>query len=264
MAGFTKLFNSILQSTIWTEPNETRILWITMLAMSDKFGCVNASIPGLARTAGISIEETELALKRFQEPDAYSRTKDHEGRRVEEIEGGWRLLNHSKYRALMSVEERREYNRVKQAERRASLSKNVKPRQQKSMTISNVSTLPDADADTEAVEKNSVLLKNPEFAKEWMEFVKSRKAMKKPMTDRAQELVLKRLEEHPDKALAGLRMAIERGWQGFKWEWTEDRRNGNKPAPSAESAPPGYFRDKTSGRLTKDLGSPHWENEAQA
>lgn len=151
MAGFTKLFNSILHSTIWTEPNETRILWITLLAMSDKFGCVNASIPGLSRMAGITLEETEKGLKRFQEPDPYSRTPEFEGRRIEPIEGGWKLLNHGKYRALMSAEERREYNRLKQKEYRQKKSANVKQCQSRSMTVSNVSTLPEADTEAKKI-----------------------------------------------------------------------------------------------------------------
>ena len=120
MAGFTKLFNSILDSTIWQEPNETRLLWITMLAMSDARGEVQASIPGLARRAGITIDECEAGLVTLTEPDRYSRTTDHEGRRIAKIDGGWRLLNHGRYRELLSTEERREYNRKKQAEWRAT------------------------------------------------------------------------------------------------------------------------------------------------
>lgn len=122
MPGFTKLFNSILHSTIWSESNDTRILWITMLAMSDRNGCVNASVPGLARMAGITVEETQASLAKFQEPDQFSRTSDFEGRRIKVIDGGWHLLNHGKYREMLSTEERREYNRKKQAERRQKLS----------------------------------------------------------------------------------------------------------------------------------------------
>ena len=48
MSGYTKLFNSILASTVWSEPNETRIVWITLLAMADKNGIIEGSVPGLA------------------------------------------------------------------------------------------------------------------------------------------------------------------------------------------------------------------------
>lgn len=157
MAGFTKLFNSILHSTIWSEPDHVRILWITMLAMSNKHGEVESSIPGLARMAGKSIEETEDAIQRFLSPDSYSRTPDNEGRRIQTIVGGWLLLNHSKYRALLSAEERKEYNRKKQAERRAKLAQSVNDT---SITVNDnqqCQHIPEADTDTEA---NTVIPKD--------------------------------------------------------------------------------------------------------
>lgn len=109
--NFVKLFSSITESTVWCEPHATRIVWITMLAMADSRGRVSASVPGLANRARVSIEECEQALQRFQEPDSYSRTIDHDGRRIERIDGGWRLLNYSKYRDLRDDESRREYQR---------------------------------------------------------------------------------------------------------------------------------------------------------
>jgi hypothetical protein len=108
---FTKLFSSITESTIWCEPSETRIVWITMLAMSDKEGRIWGSIPGLANRAQVSVDAVEKALEKFLSPDNYSRTPDNEGRRIEPIDGGWRLLNHAKYRALRDSEERKEYKR---------------------------------------------------------------------------------------------------------------------------------------------------------
>jgi len=121
---FTKLFSSITASTIWCEDSDIRVVWITMLAMCDKNGNVYASIPGLAKYASVPIENAEKALKKFMSPDPYSRTKDHEGRRIEEIEGGWRLLNHGKYRAIRNEEERRAYKTEKQREYR-NKNKNV-------------------------------------------------------------------------------------------------------------------------------------------
>jgi hypothetical protein len=148
---FTKLFNSILDSTIWQEPLETKVTWITMLAMADRNGEVHASIPGLAKRAGVTIPQCEAALACLASPDPYSRTKDNEGRRIEAIDGGWTLLNHGKYRALLSKEERREYNRRKQAEYRAR-RKNVNDM---SITVNHSeqnahSTEAEAEAEAEA------------------------------------------------------------------------------------------------------------------
>jgi hypothetical protein len=76
-----------------------------MLALSDQNGEVHASIPGLARLAGIDIQSTEKAIESFLSPDPYSRTPDNEGRRIAKIDGGWELLNHAKYRKMASKED---------------------------------------------------------------------------------------------------------------------------------------------------------------
>jgi hypothetical protein len=115
---FTKLFSSLTDSTIWAEDNDTRILWITMLAMADKTGYIGASIPGLAARARISIEATERALAKFMAPDPYSRSKDNDGRRIEEADRGWILLNYQRYRDMRDEEARREYERVRKREQR--------------------------------------------------------------------------------------------------------------------------------------------------
>lgn len=105
MPNYTKLFNSIVTSTIWTEDDKTRIVWITMLALSDQNGEVHASIPGLSRLSAVPIEDVERALEKFVSPDPYSRTPDNEGRRIAKIDGGWELLNHAKYRKMASKED---------------------------------------------------------------------------------------------------------------------------------------------------------------
>ena len=112
--AFTKLFGELLSSSVWQEPAETRLVWVTMLAMADQNGEVMASVPGLAKLAGVSIEECEAAIVCFLSPDRYSRTKDFDGRRIVEIDGGWELLNHSKYRKKKSKEELREQRNARQ------------------------------------------------------------------------------------------------------------------------------------------------------
>lgn len=123
MTGYTKLAASILQSSIWSEDDRTRIVWITLLAMANQHGEVLASIPGVARMAGVPIADAEMALRRFLSPDPYSRTPDKEGRRLEAIEGGWVLVNHAKYRAAFS----REDQKAKTAERVARHRAKAKP-----------------------------------------------------------------------------------------------------------------------------------------
>lgn len=152
MAGYTKLFGSIIHSTIWREPDHVRLVWVTMLALADKDGSVEASVPGLADVARVSLDQCLDALDRFQKPDRFSRNKAAEGRRIEEIPGGWQLLNHSHYRRLMSEEERRARDAERKRNQRAS-----KARPQASENVREVShseaeaeAAPDADAKSKA------------------------------------------------------------------------------------------------------------------
>jgi hypothetical protein len=118
--SFTKLVSSITESSVWDEDHATRIVWITMLAKVNKNGYVGASIPGLARLARVTIAECEAALAKFKAPDPYSRTPDHEGRRIADAPRGWVLLNHPSFRNKRSPEEKREYDRNRLAEKRAA------------------------------------------------------------------------------------------------------------------------------------------------
>lgn len=147
MPNYTKLFNSIITSTIWTEDDKTRIVWITMLAIADQNGEIQGSIPGLARLAGVSIEDTETALEKFLSPDQYSRTPDHDGKRICKIDGGWELLNHAKYRKMASLADQKEANAKRQKRHR---DRNA------TVTLCNVSVTEEtykaeAEADAEAI-----------------------------------------------------------------------------------------------------------------
>jgi len=118
MTGYTKLFSSIVASTIWREDDKTRIVWITMLALSDRDGFVAGSIPRLADLARVTVADCEQAIGKLQQPDKYSRTPDHDGRRIEVIDGGWFILNRAKYRDLIPDEQRRERDRIRQRRHR--------------------------------------------------------------------------------------------------------------------------------------------------
>lgn len=117
---FTKLFSSITESTVWCEPDRVRIVWIAMLAMADSKGRVWASVPGLANRARVPVEDAQDAINRFLSPDPYSRTPDFDGRRIEPIDGGWRLLNHAKYRQIRDDEAAKESKRNYINKRRAA------------------------------------------------------------------------------------------------------------------------------------------------
>lgn len=158
MIGYTKLFGSIVASTIWREDNETRIVWITMLALKTRDHTVQASIPGLAVFAGVSISGCQRALAKLSAPDEFSRTQENEGRRIVAIDGGWKILNGEKYRQKMNSDDRREYLREKQAEWRKNHPKrNDEVNNSKLGSTSSTHTEEDteakADTDTESQTK---------------------------------------------------------------------------------------------------------------
>lgn len=111
MTGYTKLFSSIVASTIWREDDKTRIVWITMLALKNERHVVEASVPGLADLARVSLEECQAALEKLASPDKWSRNKENDGRRIAVVQGGWKILNGEYYRHQMSAEDKRAYQR---------------------------------------------------------------------------------------------------------------------------------------------------------
>lgn len=112
MAGYTKVFGSLLTSTIWRESQATRLVWITMLLMKNREQVVDSSVPGLADMAKVSLEECLAALEVLKAPDKWSRTKEHEGRRIVEVPGGWKILNGAAYRDSLTAEDVKEANRI--------------------------------------------------------------------------------------------------------------------------------------------------------
>lgn len=118
--SYSKLFSSITTSTIWAEPDHVRIVWITMLAMSDRFGYVGSSVPGLAQMARVSVDKTRQALACFLAPDPDSRTKDHDGRRIEVADRGWQILNYTAFRKRLDAEAAKERKRQWWRENRGS------------------------------------------------------------------------------------------------------------------------------------------------
>lgn len=109
---YNKLFSSILDSSIWLEPNPTRIVWITLLATMDEDGfCRFAKIENLRARARVSMPEAEKAISALEDPDGEAGEQDFDGRRIERVPGGWLVLNAAKYRDLVTRAVNREQTR---------------------------------------------------------------------------------------------------------------------------------------------------------
>jgi uncharacterized phage protein (TIGR02220 family) len=96
--GFTKLDEGIVHSSIWSEALATRVLWVTMLAMADSQGFVSSSRSGLLRAANIPQSDFDAAIDILESPDVDSRSPEHDGRRIQKHDGGWVVLNYTRYR----------------------------------------------------------------------------------------------------------------------------------------------------------------------
>ena len=100
---YNKLFESILDSSIWLEDNPTRIVWFTFLAAMDEDGFARfATLKNLALRAHVSDKEASSAVLTLESPDPGSSDPDNEGRRVERVPGGWVVLNAPKYKEMVS------------------------------------------------------------------------------------------------------------------------------------------------------------------
>jgi hypothetical protein len=122
---FVKLYSSVIMSSLWSEDPETRVLWITMLAAADREGFLFGSPAGLAAVARLPVESVVRGLEKFSSPDTYSsdlmRNPENEGRRIETVEGGWKLLNYEWYRGLERAEDRKAQYRESKRKQRSSV-----------------------------------------------------------------------------------------------------------------------------------------------
>ena len=248
---YTKLANSILTSTVWMESNETRIVWLTLLAMCDKNGEVQASIPGLANVARVTVKEAEEAIEVFLAPDPYSSTKTDEGRRIEEIEGGWVLLNHGKYRDFASdsdVKRKAAERQRRYRERQKRNAQNVTPSVTGVTLCEKSHPISHTDTDTKA--KNYIYTPGPDVTipehlqtpqmitavgswlqhLEWLDTAFGTHKAIQPNSPQEQALWATLLSWgcEPAEIVASINAAIAGQWQNLRKPEPPRQQNGNR------------------------------------
>lgn len=126
---YTKLAQSIVYSSLWSEDAETCKIWVTVLALKDLDGVFRHNISGISRLTGICLEKCLAAFEKFESPDPLSTSKKEEGRRLLKLEdGGWLVVTHDVYQEFGWSEEKKRQNRERVAafrERRKQLSTSV-------------------------------------------------------------------------------------------------------------------------------------------
>lgn len=110
--GYTPLFDSLTTGTLcgrWPDIG----LWPIVLSLKDKNGLVDVTPQFIAGVTGLPVEDVAACMKRFCEPDPYSRSGVEGGARLKLVDDhrdwGWIVVNHASYREkarLMSKNER--------------------------------------------------------------------------------------------------------------------------------------------------------------
>jgi len=99
--SYFPLDRDVLTSSLWAEGSPEAIkVWIYLLLQANpRTGVVDDAAPAIALRCGLALPVALDALAWLAAPDRHSRTKAHDGRRVEELsEGGYRLLNYTRRR----------------------------------------------------------------------------------------------------------------------------------------------------------------------
>jgi hypothetical protein len=236
---YSKLFTKILDSSIWMESDNVRLVWITMLAMKDEDGMVAlSSIHNVAHRARVSLEAAEEAIKVLESPDKINPNQPHEGRRIERIGNMWMVLNAKEYDAIARREQMKEKNReyVRLHREKKAGKDNVrdckvlKDNERKSKTLDiDIDTDSEIDSDIKEIEpltpKGEVAPKvatelpfnSIDFQEAWKEWVQYRKEIKhplKPMMIKSQFKDFKEWGE--DRTIAAIHHTISKGWQGLQ------------------------------------------------
>lgn len=114
MNGWTPLFQQIVASSVWGAEDHVRLAWITLLAITGRDGVAHTTVGGLARLANIPYDKAVHAVEVLSSPDLDTLTQEKEGRRIERVSNGYRLINFGKYREMTRKAVVQEQNRVAQ------------------------------------------------------------------------------------------------------------------------------------------------------
>lgn len=224
------------------ESVETRIVWITILAMANQDGVVEASVSGLARRANVGRVQCDVALAVLLGPDSDTRDGTT-GERIAKVPGGWLVLNHLTYRDRRTTAQIETAKRVAEHRFRKRSSANelsFDPPASKIVTrnvhsSSNGLSRPEAEAEAEAEERIQKRGRRsgcarPELVSEetWQDFRQHRKNRKAIVTQR----VINGLQQQADKAGwtldKVLAECVARGWMSFKADWVSGSSTASK------------------------------------
>lgn len=105
---YTPIFANVLQSRLWTMPPSTRCVWLWMQLRADPEGFVCTDTAGVAVGAMVTIEAAREALSELGEASEDADPDDpHQGRLIERVPKGFRVLGFEGRRDLAQNEARK-------------------------------------------------------------------------------------------------------------------------------------------------------------
>lgn len=111
---FAKVFAQIFDSSI-AENYQVRHVFEDLLKLADKDGVVDMTLEAIARRTNVPFEKVKFGIEELMKPDASSRSKECEGRRLMPLDShrdwGWQIVNYQHYRSIVDEEARRSYFR---------------------------------------------------------------------------------------------------------------------------------------------------------
>jgi uncharacterized phage protein (TIGR02220 family) len=138
---YGKIFDSIYDGTLranW----KALVTFQQLIILCDSAGTIDMTPHAIHGRTGIPLDIIEEGLLHLSQPDPHSRSSEAEGRRIVLLEDhrpwGWRLVNHNYYRNLLSIEDKREKDRVRIAATRRDKSQPVANSSEQSPSVADV------------------------------------------------------------------------------------------------------------------------------
>jgi len=158
---YAKVFTSIFDGSMRGH-SDLLLVFVNILCHADKDGMVDRTCLAISDETGLSLRRVEAAIISLESPDAQSRSRNDDGRRLKRIDQertwGWEVVNFKKYDVIRNSTERREYMRRLMAEKRKT-PKNPNENDDVSTVLAPVSNVSpssaSASASTSTEDKNS-------------------------------------------------------------------------------------------------------------
>lgn len=120
---YGKIFASMYDGTLTTVgPWEALVTFQQFIILADVEGNVDMTLEAISRRTTIPVDILSTGVTALLLPDRESRSPDHDGRRLIPLSDtrawGWKIVNYQHYRSIRNAEDRREYMRNYQANRR--------------------------------------------------------------------------------------------------------------------------------------------------